>query len=67
YIEQPVAVLQPSASPEERRLTARSLFSAVHGIVLIGLEEKLQSIPLSTLREQAVLMVEAMTRGLRSG
>jgi len=37
----------------------------VHGIVLIGLEEKLQSIPLSTLREQAVLMVEAIARGLR--
>ena len=47
-----------------RALIARSLFSAVHGIVLIGLEEKLQSIPLATLREQAVLMVEAIARGL---
>ena len=65
YIEQPLRNLAPALPEERRALIARSLFSAVHGIVLIGLEEKLQSIPLSTLREQAVLMVEAIARGLR--
>ena len=64
YIEEPLRSLAPGMEPRERMLLARSLFSAVHGIVLIGLEEKLQSIPLSTLREQAVLMVEAMGKGL---
>ena len=64
YIEEPLRKLAPALPPERRALVARSLFSAVHGIVLIGLEEKLQSIPLATLREQAVLMVTAMARGL---
>ena len=36
----------------------------MHGIVLIGLEEKLQSIPLATVREQVTFMVEAFARGL---
>jgi hypothetical protein len=36
----------------------------VHGIVLIGLEEKLQSIPLATVRTQVTFMVEAFARGL---
>ena len=64
YIEEPLRKLAPALPPERRALIARTLFSAVHGIVLIGLEEKLQSIPLATLREQAVLMVEAIARGL---
>jgi len=50
--------------PQQRIQLARSLFSAVHGIVLIGLEEKLQSIPVSIVREQVTFMVEAFARGL---
>ena len=64
YVEEPLAVLQPDATPERRALLTRSLFSAVHGIVSLGLEEKLQLIPLPMLREQVTLMVEAMGRGL---
>jgi len=64
YIEEPLRKLAPALPDERRALIARSLFSAVHGIVLIGLEEKLQSIPLGVLREQAVLMVTAIARGL---
>jgi hypothetical protein len=45
-------------------LMARSLFSAVHGVVLLGLEEKLQRIPLPILREQLTLVVGALGRGL---
>ncbi len=56
--------LRPISSQQQRILLARSLFSAVHGIVLIGLEEKLQSIPLATVREQVTFMVEAFARGL---
>jgi AcrR family transcriptional regulator len=64
YIEQPLRELAPSLANEQRVLLARSLFSAVHGIVLIGLEEKLQSIPLSVLRAQVTAMIEAFGRGL---
>jgi AcrR family transcriptional regulator len=64
YIEQPLRKLAPVLADQQRVLLARSLFSAVHGIVLIGLEEKLQSIPLSVLRQQVTAMIEAFARGL---
>jgi len=64
YVEQPLQVLMPATTPERRTLLARSLFSAVHGIVVLGLEEKLQLIPLPVLREQVIFLVEAMGRGL---
>jgi AcrR family transcriptional regulator len=64
YIEQPLRKLAPTLANEQRALLARSLFSAVHGIVLIGLEEKLQTIPLSVLRGQVMMMIETFARGL---
>src|SRR3954451_8787836 len=64
YIEEPLRRLASDMAPQQRIQLARSLFSAVHGIVLIGLEEKLQSIPVSTVREQVTFMVEAFARGL---
>ena len=42
YVEEPLRMLRPT-TPERRALLARSLFSAVHGIVALGLEEKLQA------------------------
>ena len=64
YVEAPLRVLLPAAAPERRALIARSLVSAVHGIVVLGLEEKLQLIPLPVLREQVTLLVGAVGRGL---
>jgi hypothetical protein len=40
------------------------LFSAVHGIVMLGLEEKLQAVPSKFLREQVAFIVSAMGRGM---
>jgi AcrR family transcriptional regulator len=64
YVEQPLRVLLPDASAERRALVARSLFSAVHGMVVLGLEEKLQFMPLPVLREQVTLLTTAMAKGL---
>jgi AcrR family transcriptional regulator len=64
YVEAPLKVLRPDDAPARRALIARSLVSAVHGIVVLGLEEKLQLIPRPVLREQVTLLVEAMGRGL---
>ncbi len=50
YIEQPLRDLQPGMPPEQLAMLARSLFSAVHGIITLGLEKKLGVIPLDTLR-----------------
>ena len=64
YVEVPLQTLLPAITPKRRTLLARSLFSAVHGIVVLGLEEKLQSIPLPVLREQVTFLVKAMAKGL---
>jgi AcrR family transcriptional regulator len=67
YVEGPVAELQPDATKARRALLARSLFSAAHGLVALGLEEKLQFIPLPSLREQVTTIVTALGYGLAGG
>ena len=39
YISDPLAVIFPDRSPEDIALLTRALFSSVHGIVLLGLDE----------------------------
>jgi AcrR family transcriptional regulator len=65
YVEGPVGELVPGLSPARRALIARSLFSAVHGIVTLGLEEKLQALKPGELPEQVTFVVAALGRGLR--
>jgi len=43
---------------------ARSLFSAVHGMVLLGLEQKLIAVPVDALRQEIATIVRAMIDGL---
>jgi len=56
-------MLLPGLDDEQRRVLARTLFCAVHGVVALGLEEKLVSLPLSDLRQQVVAIVRAIARG----
>ena len=63
-VEEPLRVLQPHATPKRRALLARSLFSAVHGLIRLGLEEKLQAIPVTTIREQLTFIITAVGRGM---
>jgi AcrR family transcriptional regulator len=66
HIDGPLRTLQPRASAKRRALLARSMFSAVHGLVALGLEEKLQAVPVTALREQTTFIVSALGRGLAS-
>lgn len=66
-VERPIAELQPDTPAARRNLLARSLFSAAHGVVALGLEEKLQTIPLPSLREQVTTIVTALGYGLAGG
>ena len=65
YVEAPLGELLPGLSTARRALIARSLFSAVHGMVTLGLEEKLQALAPGALREQVRFLVTALGRGLR--
>jgi AcrR family transcriptional regulator len=62
-VERPLTVLLPELDGEARRVLARTLFSAVHGIVALGLEEKLVSLPLPDLRSQLAAAVRAIATG----
>ncbi|MBR1218381.1 TetR/AcrR family transcriptional regulator [Bradyrhizobium sp. U87765 SZCCT0131] len=64
HIHQPLVALFPDRAPAALGVTARSLFSAVHGMVLLGLEQKLIAVPIDALREEIATMVRAMIRGL---
>jgi AcrR family transcriptional regulator len=67
YVEELLLELQGQESRVRRALLARSLFSAVHGLVVLGLEEKLQTIPLPVLREQVRFVVTSIGRGMVHG
>ncbi len=45
-------------------MLARTMFSATHGIVTLGLEEKLGAVSLDELRNQTALIVSAIVTGL---
>jgi AcrR family transcriptional regulator len=64
HIYRPLATLFPKRSAHELGVTARSLFSAVHGMVTLGLEQKLIAVPIDALRDEIATMVRAMVKGL---
>jgi AcrR family transcriptional regulator len=64
HIFRPLAALFPSRTPEELGVTARSLFSSVHGMVSLGLEQKLIAVPIVVLRREIATIVTATLTGL---
>lgn len=65
-IEAPLQALCPDLPAPERRLLARSLFSATHGIVMLGLDARLMALPEGVVGSQLDLLVRAMATGLES-
>ncbi len=65
-LDAPLARLVPREPPEARALLARTLFSAVHGIVSLGLEEKLAPMPAEVLNTQLDIVTRAFAAGLRT-
>ncbi|MCO5089957.1 TetR/AcrR family transcriptional regulator [Bosea sp. (in: a-proteobacteria)] len=67
HILGPLRLLAPERDEEERNLLGRTLFSAVHGVVAIGLEEKLVAVPRRALDRQIEELVRLACRGLAAG
>ena len=59
-----MALLRPDLPQVECALLARTLFSAVHGMVALGLEGKVAAVTLPVLRAQVRVVVAAIARGL---
>lgn len=64
HIYGPLVALLPKLSAAELGLLARNLFSAVHGMVVLGLEQKLIAMPLDVLRHEIARIVRATVNGL---
>lgn len=64
HILEPLSLLLPERSEPERMLMSRTLFSAVHGVVAIGLEDKLIAVPRRDLDRQIEGLVRLVCRGL---
>ena len=63
HIEGPLRILAPDMEADGRALLARSMFSAVHGVVTLGLDEKVAAMPMPVLRAQLRMVVAALGRG----
>lgn len=64
HVEGAVAALRPGLDGTELAGLARAAFSAVHGVVSLGLDEKLAPMPEGALRRELRLVAGAMARGL---
>lgn len=64
YIEEPLAEIAPQCGEAARKGFGRALFSAVHGIVSIGLEEKLGVVPRQDLHWRLRAVVASVISGL---
>jgi AcrR family transcriptional regulator len=62
-VERPLGMLLPEFNRDAQRILARTVFSAVHGIVALGLDEKLVSLPLPDLAAQLAATVRAIATG----
>jgi AcrR family transcriptional regulator len=61
---EPMVRLLPEQDPVEVALLARTMFSAVHGIISLGLEERLVAVPPASLRRQVLQFVKTHLIGL---
>jgi AcrR family transcriptional regulator len=64
HIAVPLSELVPTAGEEELALLTRTMFSAVHGVLVLGLDEKLVAVPVGALEQQIDRLVRLVCRGL---
>jgi AcrR family transcriptional regulator len=64
HIHRPLVTLFPKRTVVELSEMGRSMFSAVHGMVTLGLEQKLIAMPVDALRKEIAMIVKAMVNGL---
>jgi AcrR family transcriptional regulator len=63
-MHEPLVRLLPDRDPMDIALLSRMLFSAVHGIISLGLEERMIAVPLESLRQQLAQFVDTYLTGL---
>ena len=61
YISDPLAVIFPETDAEDLSLLTRALFSSVHGIVLLGLDEASAGVPTEDIDRMIALVLRQLT------
>ncbi len=61
YIDGPVQECFPEMSRDEVSLMTRALFSSIHGIVLLGLENRISGVPRDQMRNMIALILRSST------
>lgn len=64
HIIEPVKKLNPSMENEELLMRVRALFSAVHGIVSISLQDRFIGVPKDQLENEIIKFIDQMVAGL---
>ncbi|SFJ41901.1 TetR/AcrR family transcriptional regulator [Jannaschia pohangensis] len=59
-IDAPVSDLFPDLPPDAVRLRTRALFSSIHGIVLLGIEERISSVGKDNISDMIRFIVESV-------
>lgn len=63
-VSQPLALVNPRLGQTELRLAARALWSAVHGVCILGLDDKLDLTHEDDVHDVLTLLVETYLAGL---
>jgi AcrR family transcriptional regulator len=63
-MHEPLVRLMPDHDSKDIAMLARQMFSAVHGIISLGLEERMVAVPPENLRHQVAEFVDTHLRGL---
>lgn len=61
FISAPLREIFPGSTETEIELMTRALFSSVHGIVLLGLENRISAVPRAQLDEMIALLLRNVT------
>ena len=64
HLDAPLRAIVPDLGEEKCALLGRALFSAVHGIVALGLEEKIDTLSHAAIAGQVATIVRACVAGL---
>jgi AcrR family transcriptional regulator len=60
YIADPLAVIFPGRAADEQALLTRALFSSVHGIVLLGLDQASSGVPTEDIDRMIALVLRQL-------
>src|SRR5437660_583288 len=64
HVDAPLRAIVPELAADKRALVGRALFSAVHGIVTLGLEERIDTLSHAAIGGQVATIVRACVAGL---